>query len=91
MKLPRKSDKLPNDPVERIIADALNNLGIEWEQQQHNGALDFFLPNYNLHIECKQFYTERVTKQLELYPDVVLIQGRKAAEQFAIMLFDLAG
>jgi len=37
--------------------------------------LDFYLPDFNVYIECKRFHTERIKDQIERAPDVIVIQG----------------
>lgn len=77
-----------SDPIERIVAEALTAAGIRFETHYgvHHGAPDFLLPDHGVYIECKQFYTERTAKQMASVPNVIVIQGRKAAEAFASMI-----
>lgn len=79
------------DPIERIISDALTSAGVRFVGehdlgQQHAKNLDFYLPEQGIQIECKQFHSERAIRQLAKHPDVILIQGRKAALAFAEMI-----
>ena len=46
------------DPIEKIVREALEARGIAYLRDV---GLDFYLPDYRLFIECKQFFTERVT------------------------------
>ena len=78
-----REDKM-TDPIEQIVADALYQAGIRYGRPR-TGA-DFTLPDHGFDIECKQFYSERAIKQLEGREDIILIQGRKAAKGFALML-----
>lgn len=71
------------DPVEQPIADALDIAGIRYERDK---PLDFFLPELGLHIECKQFYSERAVRQLEGKRDVILVQGVEAAKFLALRI-----
>lgn len=77
------------DPVEKIIAEALTAKGIQFIHDGHGEIteknLDFYLPDYDVYIECKQFHTDRSSEQLKRHPNVILIQGMEAAKFFSIM------
>lgn len=73
-----------NDPIERIVADALRAAGIEFTAP-FDGP-DFQLTGIGVAIECKQFFTMRIVKQMQASPDIIVIQGVKAAETFAAIL-----
>lgn len=70
------------DPVESIVEDALDAAGIRHDVSH----LDFFLPDYGVYVECKQFFTLRVVEQMVQASDVIVIQGRSAAISFAHMI-----
>ena len=70
-----------NDPIELIVAAALDGRGIEYT---HDSPLDFMCDGFC--IEVKQFHSERTIRQLKGRTDVILIQGREAAHAFARML-----
>ena len=72
------------DPVEELVELALRQAGITFERKP--GGLDFYLPTFQTYIECKQFYTARVLKQLAGTRNVILIQGMPAARAFAAMI-----
>lgn len=76
-----------SDPIERIVADGLDAAGVKWER---GGAhiLDFYVPEYAIYIEVKQFHTDRVLKQLAApeAANTILIQGREAATAFARLI-----
>ena len=76
------------DPVEKVIADGLTELGIEFEDNKdiENSSIDFYLPDFDLWIEVCQFYTPRKIKQLSCLDDVILIQGLPAAKAFIKLL-----
>jgi hypothetical protein len=76
------------DPVERIIADALEKTGIEYVRADAKMGrhLDFYLTRLNIYIEVKRFHTPRVAEQMARVPDVIVIQGEKAAVTFAKMI-----
>ena len=77
------------DPVEKVVAQALDSHSVEYTTEQHpdNLGLDFYLPDSRVHIEVKQFHTPRSQKQIERSDNVILIVGMGAAKQFARMIF----
>lgn len=82
------SEREITDPVERIIADALDHAGISWvgDRDPRAAKLDFYLPDHDTHIEVKQFHTPRSIPQIERSGSVILIVGKKAARAFAEMI-----
>lgn len=73
------------DPVERIVADALDRVGVVY--QTHNSLeLDFYLPSYEIYIEVKQYHSPRISEQMSRNPNVIAIQGIEAARAFADLL-----
>ena len=78
------------DPIERIVREALEHAGHAYERDKEvesgSRSIDFYLPETDLWIEVCQFYTPRKIAQLSHLPDVVLIQGRGAAEAFARLI-----
>jgi hypothetical protein len=76
------------DPVELIVATALTNAGIAFTHESDNKrqTLDFHLVDFGVDIECKQFPSKRTAAQIVDHPNVIVIQGRKAAEWFAKMI-----
>ncbi len=80
----RKQHKnIVTDPIESIIESALINAGVKY--YRYYDSLDFELEN-GTQIECKAAHTNRVTKQLAAHKNVILIQGKQAAETFAELL-----
>ena len=77
-----------NDPCELIVADALTRAGIKFTHESENKAqgLDFYLPEYDLLIEVKQFASERTADQLRGQVNVMLLQGMPACHAFANMI-----
>lgn len=75
------------DFLEKDIADALDAIRIRWvhESEKMIGA-DFYLPDYNIYIEIKQYHSERAIKQLKDKNDAILIQGKSAVAFFIKML-----
>lgn len=79
-----------DDPVEKIVANALNARGIRFVNgdDPRSVGLDFYLPDLRLHIEVKQFHTYRTAEQMSRVQDVIVIQGKHAARMFAEMIGD---
>lgn len=69
------------DPVEKIIADALDKAGIGYRRDDALG-LDFALAG-DIYIEVKAYYSPRVTEQMSRAQSVIAIQGIEAAKWFA--------
>jgi len=74
------------DPVESIIARALDKLGMTYVHQLGPAGLDFYLQDHDLHIEVKQFHTPRIAEQMGRADNVIAIQGIKAAQLFAKLI-----
>lgn len=74
------------DPVEHIVEQALIEAKVRYTRNEGEQRLDFFLPDFHVWIECKQFYTERVSNQLRGNASVILIQSIAAAHAFACMI-----
>ncbi len=72
------------DPVEKIVAGVLDHRGIRYVHE-HKG-LDFYLPDQDIYIECKQFHTDRSNGQLKRAENIILIQGIRAAEVFSVLI-----
>lgn len=68
------------DSLEKRVADILDKKGIKYihESEGENQRLDFFLPDFNIFIEVKQFSTPRSSDQLASQDNVILIQGKKS-------------
>lgn len=73
------------DPVEAIVAAALDAAGVAYERDDGTkpGRLDFYLPAFGVHIECKRFHSPRITEQMARAENVIAIQGIEAARAFA--------
>lgn len=76
-------------PLEKQMASLLDRCGIDYtrpEQDRRDPTnLDFYLPDFDLYVEVKQFHTPRVEKQLELVPkkaNALVLQGMTAVLQF---------
>jgi hypothetical protein len=44
--------------------------------------LDFFLPDFNVYIECKRYHTPRINDQIERATDIIVIQGTASLKFF---------
>lgn len=66
------------DPIEKIIKEALDHAGISYSQDSAVG-LDFYIPAHQIYIECKQFHTPRISEQISRVSDVIVVQGKRAA------------
>jgi len=80
-------------PVEKLVRDALIRAGVEFKyetdfspEERQAGVLDFYLPESDTWIECKQFHADRVVNQLRDRENVILIQGMDAARAFFRLL-----
>jgi len=79
-----KDHPVLRDPIERIVAEALTAARIPFtHEHERGGGLDFELTGTGIFIECKQFHAERIGQQIAPFPNVIVIQGRAAAEWFA--------
>lgn len=77
-------DIVISDPIERIIAEALDKAAIQYRRADDSAvALDFYLLTSDVYIEVKQFHTDRIAAQMSRADNVIAVQGRKAAEWLA--------
>lgn len=76
------------DPMETIVRDALDAANLFYVEEEDPRALrlDFYLPIADVHIEVKQFHTDRIAEQMSRTPNIIVIQGVGAAKLFAQML-----
>lgn len=79
-----------DDPIERIIADGLDAAGIryvhETQSKELTLALDFYLPDFCIFLECKQFWSQNLNNQMQRASNIIAIQGRAAAYAFVSMI-----
>jgi hypothetical protein len=68
------------DELEEQVAVILDKKGINYIHESENKSqiLDFYLPDYDIFIEVKRFYTERVVRQLDSQENIIFIQGIKS-------------
>ncbi len=79
------------DPLERIIADALERINVayihELMDSEATSGPDFYLPDLDLYIEVKAFDAgDRTVRQLKGRTNILLVQGRDAAIGLASLL-----
>ena len=81
------------DPVEAIIAAALDRAGIAYTRPGHGSApgnpgqtLDFHLPAFDTFIECKRMATPRTESQMATVANIIVIQGIDAARALAALI-----
>jgi len=80
------------DPLEQIIATALDTCGLTYETDfggTNPSGLDFRLSN-GLEIEVKRFHTPRIAEQTSRAPVLIVLQGERAVRFFAMMLVQAA-
>lgn len=77
-----------SDPVETVIALALNEAGIGYQTDApiNGSSLDFYLYNSGVYIECKRMFTKRILRQMQSCDEIIVIQGLDAAKMFASMI-----
>ena len=76
------------DPMEKLIADALDEIGIAYETDFGGGnpsGLDFRLHN-GVEVEVKRFHSERIAEQMSRAENVIAVQGETATRFFAMLL-----
>lgn len=75
------------DPMERMIADALDVAENVYSTDSDNPAhLDFYLPVSDVHIEVKQFHSPRIAEQMSRAENVIVAQGEKAVALLAALI-----
>jgi hypothetical protein len=82
---------MPIDPkrcrLEREIRQALEMSGRKFVEEHDTAErMDFYLPDYDIHIEVCRYYTPRKIDQLARAENVILVQGKKAAVMLARLL-----
>lgn len=72
------------DPMERLIADALDAAGEAYEHEKN--GLDFYLPRLDLYIEVKRFHSPRIAAQMERAENIIAVQGSFAVRTISVLL-----
>jgi hypothetical protein len=76
------------DPLEAEIQQALAMTDIAYvRESKESKFLDFYLPEYGVHLEVKGGSTPRIADQCERDHNVIVIQGMKSAK-FIFKLLD---
>jgi len=73
------------DFLEASLGKTLETNGVDFTHEsevKHEPVIDFYLPDHDIYIEVKQFYSDRIIKQLQSQQNVIVIQGRKAVDFF---------
>jgi hypothetical protein len=75
------------DHCEAYIFDMLTLANEPFVQgDKHPSRLDFYLPNYNIFIEVKQFHSNRIAEQMSREHNVIALQGVESCILFGDML-----
>lgn len=80
-----------DDPLERMIAEALGAAGLAYStpaDRREATGLDFRLDN-GIEIEVKRFHSPRIAEQMASAANVIAVQGEAACRLLAALI--LAG
>jgi len=70
--------------MELKVVALLKKKGIKYVHESFrngiNQRLDFYLPDFDVYIECKQMSSDRTIDQLASQDNVIVIQGKKSIE-----------
>jgi len=59
----------------------LDQAGIKYLHEQEGSLhLDFYLPEYDVYLEIKNFYSSRISKQMKRANSVIAIQGKDSVD-----------
>jgi|GEM_PF-6563015 len=80
-----------SDPVELIVADALDYVGYAYDREVahpdgRDRRIDFYVPALDLYIECKAMPTPRILNQLGEQTNIIVICGMRAAIGFSTLI-----
>lgn len=82
------------DPLESAVETFLRARKIKFSRPEQDSTdranLDFYLPDFNLYIEVKQYHTPRIAEQLSRVPEhrnVMVLVGRQSFSQL-VRLFE---
>lgn len=77
-----------SDYLEEMIANALHDANIEFVHESENKEiqLDFYLPQYDIYIEVKQFHADRIARQMASHDNVIAVQGIKSVKFLLLLL-----
>lgn len=88
---PLTRPRVGNCSLEQRMAQALDSAGIQYRTDFEGGvpeALDFFLPDFGIHIEVKGGHSPRISKQMARSRNVIAVQGKQAVECLARLFED---
>jgi hypothetical protein len=79
------------DPMEKMLRDSLIEADYAFTEDgkpgsEVNKALDFHLTDEGVHIEVKQFHSDRISGQMARVPDVIAAQGAVAVKFLSDLL-----
>lgn len=82
-----RASKRPTDPMERIIAGALDDANIRYvtDGGGNPSGLDFRLEN-GVEIEVKRFHSDRIGSQMKRAENVIVAQGIDAVMMLAELI-----
>lgn len=84
------ANKIPQyaDELERKVGKALSDANIKFIHDSQGGEqrLDFYLPEFNLYIEVKKYHSDRISGQLLLADNIIVLQGERSVIFFINML-----
>lgn len=76
-------------PLEQMIATSLTEAGITFLTDYEGGVpenLDFYLPEFQVHIEVKGGHSPRISDQTSRSSNVIVAQGRKAVRFLSALI-----
>jgi len=59
-----------------------NKISFLHENENKSQKLDFYLPDFDVYIEVKKFFSQRSENQLAEHDNIILLQGKKAVDFF---------
>lgn len=77
------------DPMEQIIEQALIDASIRYltdKGGQNPTHLDFYLPDWDVHIEVKRMHSDRIAEQMSRAENVIAAQGEWAVRFLASVI-----
>lgn len=84
--------KNTTDPLEKLVAETLDRWKIIYicpdqiNDSSGRPRLDFYVPSWDMYIECKAWGSSRLHKQVEEVNNCIVLIGMKATERFCMLL-----
>jgi hypothetical protein len=75
-----------NFPEELMLADAFKSAGLSFLHESDGGTHNLDFKIGDVYVEVKQFHSPRAIEQCGRVDNVILVQGRKAAEFLAALI-----